>query len=145
MGIAKSKECFKCKEIKPLSDFYKHKMMADGHLGKCKECNKKDVIENRLARVEYYRDYDRKRGNRQTKEHRDEKRRTEPVAHKARNMVSNYIRDKKLFRMPCEKCGREDNVHAHHDDYAKPLNVRWLCVAHHGQWHKKYGEGLNKC
>ena len=35
------KKCFKCGKVKDLTLFYKHKMMNDGHLGKCKECTKK--------------------------------------------------------------------------------------------------------
>jgi transposase-like protein len=58
-------------------------------------------------------------------------------------MVNNAIRSKKLFSQPCEMCGKEDNIHAHHDDYDKPLNVRWLCPICHKDWHIKNGEGKN--
>jgi hypothetical protein len=35
----------------------------------------------------------------------------------------------------CEVCGVE-KTHAHHDDYTKPLDIRWLCREHHDQLHE---------
>ena len=54
-----------------------------------------------------------------------------PEKYKAQNAVNNAIRDRKLTKGTCEECGSEE-VEAHHDDYSKPLEVRWLCVKHHG-------------
>ena len=116
--------------------------MGDGHLNKCKNCTKKDVHEHRLANLETIRAYDRDRGNRQTAEYRKLYKLTYPNKYKSVTMVNNAIRDNKLFREPCETCGHEE-THAHHDDYLKPLNVRWLCAAHHRQWHVQHGEGKN--
>lgn len=40
-----TKVCFKCDKDKPLTEYYKHKQMGDGHLNKCKDCTKKDTKE----------------------------------------------------------------------------------------------------
>lgn len=136
------KKCFKCGEKKSLDCFYKHKQMADGYINKCKECAKADSILSRKKNIDYYRDYDRKRGNRQPKEYLKKYRERFPNKYKAHNIVNNAIRDGKLFREPCEVCGSVKSV-AHHGDYLKPLNVRWLCQAHHKQWHAENGEGKN--
>ena len=37
------KKCFRCGVIQPLSEFYKHREMAYGHLNKCKTCTKADT------------------------------------------------------------------------------------------------------
>jgi hypothetical protein len=58
------------------------------------------------------------------------------------NVTERAIRCGVLTRQPCEVCasqgemsdGRSD-VQAHHDDYNKPLEVRWLCQRHHHEWH----------
>src|SRR5690606_10388478 len=121
----------------------KHKQMGDGHLNKCKECTKSDVKTHREENIEKIRAYDRARGNRQGYEYVISFREKYPNKYRAHKMVGNAVRDKKLFRQPCETCGAEEKIHAHHDDYAKPLNVRWLCAAHHRQWHTEHGEALN--
>lgn len=138
------KTCFKCGEEKPRSEFYKHSQMGDGLLGKCKECTKIDTRRNRQENLDRYREYDRGRGNRQTRQDLRDYREKNPAKYKAHQLISYQVRVG-LIKKPscCVDCGLEARLHGHHDDYAKPLEVRWLCPACHHQWHAKHGEAKN--
>ena len=57
------KVCFKCGVSKELSDFYTHPRMDDGHLGKCKECTKKDAKEYYDSNIEDIRVRQKKQRN----------------------------------------------------------------------------------
>jgi hypothetical protein len=132
------KRCFKCLETLPLEAFYKHGQMPDGHLNKCKECTKKDVTANRLARIEYYRSYDKRRASLPHRvaartEYTQRYRELFPKRTFANYSVNNAIRDGKLKRCPCFVCG--EKAVAHHPDYDRPLDVVWLCQVHHKEAH----------
>jgi hypothetical protein len=55
----------------------------------------------------------------------------------ARVKVAHAIRSGKLYKKPCETC-QNPVTSAHHDDYTKPLNVRWLCQYCHDKWHSRH-------
>ena len=138
------KTCFKCKRTLPIDDFYRHPMMGDGHLGKCKECTKRDVRENYTRRMTQAdgRAKERRRGrekyarlyhvgpNWQSPDAPAE------VKTRARNALSNAVRDGRI-RKPsrCTECGAGGRIHGHHIDYYKPLAVRWLCSTCHRRAH----------
>jgi len=44
----------------------------------------------------------------------------------AHRLTNRAVTQGTLVRLPCESCGAA-KVEAHHDDYSKPLQVRWLC------------------
>jgi ribosomal protein S27AE len=60
---------------------------------------------------------------------------------KARSAVGHAIRDGRLDRESCEQCG-EPIAEAHHEDYAKSTDVRWLCRDCHELEHG--GPGCHK-
>ena len=59
-----------------------------------------------------------------------------PKKEKARKLCHSAVRSGALIKKPCEVCGTEEDIHGHHDDYSKPLSVRWLCRKHHREVHK---------
>lgn len=152
------KKCFKCNEVKPLDDFYKHEKMADGHVNKCKECNKKDVRENRAKRIDYYRRYDawRYQNDPRVKGRMDEYAKTErgklliysakaawddrnKQAKSCHGIVRYSVRTGKIKKPDnCSCCGEYTTsrlLHAHHHDYSLPLDITWLCVKCHSFLH----------
>ena len=136
-----SKECFKCKTIKPLEEFYKHPNMADGHVNKCKECNKNDVTSHRNKNLEKYRAYDRKRSKiperiKANLEVNRAWRAEDSRRNMAHSAVSKAVRNGTLVRQPCVRCNEAKAI-AHHEDYDYPLVVMWLCQPCHKQRHKE--------
>lgn len=151
-----TKTCFKCGRELPLSEFYKHPQMADGHLNKCKECTRKDTRENRLKNIVYYKRYDRKRAlNPDRVEYRKEYNTSErgreiahethriyrmknPEKRRAQAILYKAVKRGEIQKQCCEICGSA-NVQAHHSDYTKPLDVIWLCPKHHAWIHDRGG------
>lgn len=135
------KTCFKCNQVKNLSEFYKHPQMGDGHLNKCKECTKKDVAENYADKREQYAEYEQKRFQDPARKakaiaYQKKRRAINHLEYAATGAVAHALRGGRIRKQPCEICG-DPNTEAHHPDYSKPLDVRWLCREHHLAVHGK--------
>ena len=127
--------CKKCLVSKDCSEFYKHSGMKTGYLSTCRECKKKESRANPSNRKT------RKLSDAQRKS-MQEYRNKYPNKAEAHRIVSQAIQSGVLRKQPCECCGAIIAA-AHHDDYLKPLKVRWLCRTHHAEWHRLNGEALN--
>lgn len=73
---------------------------------------------------------------------RQRRRKMDRTKDNAREAVARAIRAGRITRDACETCGSPD-TEAHHDDYAKPLSVRWLCRKHHRELHAKQRFGVS--
>jgi len=139
------KTCFKCGDEKDIEEFYLHPQMSDGRLGKCKECTKTDVTKNRNKNIDRVRAYDRQRGSRMTAEDVRKYRAENPEKYKAHCISNNAVRDGRLISPgSCEgiDCDSEGRLHKHHNDYSKPIEVRWLCPVCHSGEHKEKRNAL---
>lgn len=123
-------KCTICKKQKPLTDFHKKKRMKFGHSQRCKECHS-DYNKSFFAvrkglgyRADYFKKY----------------RNNNILKISAKVKVRSALHNGTLVRMPCEVCNAI-KTEAHHDDYNKPLNVRWLCHKHHMQHHFRIKSG----
>ena len=64
----------------------------------------------------------------------------EPEKEYARYVIQYAVRCGKIFKpRTCEDCGDTKpprQLHGHHEDYGRPLRVRWLCALCHGKQHR---------
>lgn len=131
------KKCCICKLEKPYTDFYKDRVTRDGYDFICKECNRLRYRDRRKDGVSY-----KKKDEKYYKNHRKEillrrkiwyqKNKIKVTAH---FKVQRALYKGLLIRKNCEICGSDKDINAHHEDYSKPLEVKWLCRTHHFRLH----------
>lgn len=124
------KTCFKCGRWLPLEEFYEHPRMADGHFNKCKECSRADAKSHRKANHASVCAYDRMRNATPQRKAQNRATKRNDPRRRAWQKLEKAIRSGLVKPEPCGVCGHQP-AEAHHDDYSKPLDVRWLCFRHH--------------
>jgi hypothetical protein len=140
------KFCAACDKMLPVAAFYPDKNTLSGLGSRCAECARKK------ARERYYREHDKVMAaealRRKKPEHREKNRvyrKQSDVRHpqraKARQLLNNAVRDGRIERLPCHKCG-DPKSQGHHEDYSKPLDVEWICAPCHAKEHRTSPEGL---
>ena len=112
------KKCRVCGIVKHTSEFYELTRQ-------CKICKK--------AIRKKWRKKNKKRENDRINKHKAKFHKRTTIQARIRNLV----RKGKIEKGPCVICGSTINVHGHHCDYNKPLDVMWLCATHHMRWHAK--------
>lgn len=123
------KTCTKCKKQK--KEFWANQNW-------CKECfseyHKKAYKKNKAKHLEKQKQY-RKTKTYKIKHRKDSrlnyKRNKEKVICRAK--LNYAISTGKIEKKPCQVCGVL-KTEAHHDDYAKPLEVKWFCTKHHREY-----------
>lgn len=140
-----TKQCGKCGGVLPAASFHKRAASIDGLSACCKVCqriydrarlHKPDRVESRML----YRTTETGQLLIQAGQKRWQNKHS--VARQAHVVVGNAVRDGRLAKLPCEVCG-DTEVHGHHDDYTKPLEVRWMCNQHHIEHHMRERDRAN--
>lgn len=139
---------FTCTRCRGLFSFGDMASEGDRIPSYCKPCRNEMHRANRTLTPEHFRSYHRdyQKTDRllnpdivraDDRERYERKKLTKPKQVQAQNIVHDDFRSPhgKITKQPCEVCGAV--AQAHHDDYSKPLEVRWLCPVHHKQEHKE--------
>lgn len=115
--------CPRCEQTRPLEDF---PPAGKGRSGYCRTCGKN-------YRAEHWQRPDVKDRNREWSKRWA---RDNPEKVRAQSAIGYEVRVGRIVRPErCSRCEVAGNVHAHHEDYSKPLEVKWLCVDCHAIRH----------
>lgn len=128
--------CTYCQTIKSYDDFHWHKKY-NIPFSRCKTCYNKRCAEYRKSTQgkQTHKQWSFSDKGKEVKRKAMKRWRTKnAIKRMAHTAVSNAIRDKRLFRLPCIKCGNI-KAQAHHTSYDKDqwLNITWLCKLHHDE------------
>lgn len=143
--------CNKCRRILPPRAF---RIRKGKHISQCIECEREAALkyyhEHRTPEVlEHKRQYMQA----QWETNRDHlvammksrpyyntpEYRSSPEKRKARYTLDNAVARGKIIRPTiCPECHREARIEAHHDDYSKPLDVKWFCRRCHRKYEREH-------
>jgi len=138
------KKCSNCKIEKNSALFSKNRSQKDGLQHRCKECSNacgRAYLQNpkvKCSKAKYQAKYMKTDKGKvvHAKSHANY-RANNPYKIKAKSEVGSAIRNGSLIRpTKCSECSESKKIEAHHDDYNKSLEVRWLCRKCHKAWHK---------
>lgn len=118
--------CKTCKESKDISLFVNAKNCKYGKSYMCLDC----------AKIKYEK-YNHSISGLNRYKRINDLRAKNPIF-KARETAWNFVKKHFHKKGSCEVCGCNNNIERHHDDYNKPMAVRFLCKKHHAEWHKSH-------
>jgi len=150
MDITQGRVCRKCGEFKPASAFFVTRVGTwIGLTARCRTCFNLDSAAFRKSaagRIVKKRYQQSKKGRATTRAYQ----KTSGAKQWRKNTMRGY-RDKgwrkmwhyverkinagEIPREPCVSCGSTERLCAHHEDYAQPWELTWLCRRCHGLLH----------
>ena len=135
------KTCATCKESLPEGSFWKKANVFGGLQSSCKDCMNayRRGKPKSDAEREWHRKYDQTAKGKATQSRKaKEWAKRNPEKRKAHQAVMVAVRSGRLVSPEaCSECGFKGKVEAHHDDYRKLLEVRWVCRPCHREHHKE--------